>query len=181
MITIISGTNRKDSLTKVFAEKYCQLISQISQEPVQLLALEDVSHEWFTAQMYDGANQHQELAALQDQYVKAASAFVIFAPEYNGSFPGALKSFIDACSVRDYLTNFKNKKVALVGTASGRAGNLRGIGQLAAIFNHMGAHTMPNQLPLSSIKNAVENNEVTGEEMLKTMQTHAEQFLDFAF
>lgn len=180
MITIISGTNRKGSLTKVFAQKYYEIISKESKELVQLLALEDLSHDWFKASMYNEEEMPTALKEIQDKYVLEANSFVIFSPEYNGSFPGVLKLFIDACSVRKYPENFKSKKTAFVGIALGRAGNLRGMSHLASIFNHLGATTMPNQLPLSGIKGLMDNNaQIVDEEAIAAMTIHAKEFVAF--
>lgn len=181
MITIISGSNRKGSLTKVFAEKYYDIISKESKAEVQLLALEDLPHDWFSATMYNGDAMPESLKAIQEKYILAADGFVVFSPEYNGSFPGSLKLFIDACSVRKYAENFKGKKAAFVGTALGRAGNLRGMGHLAAVFNHVGAVTMPNQLPLSAIKSLMNaDGQVTDEGAIAAMTTHAKEFVAFS-
>jgi len=180
MITIIVGTNRKGSLTKVFAEKYHEILSKETDQEIQLLALEDLPHDWLLANMYQGDDMPNNLKTIQEQYILPASGFVVISPEYNGSFPGVLKLFIDACSVRKYIENFKGKKTAFIGTALGRAGNLRGMGHLASIFNHLGATTMPNQLPLSSIKTLMdENDQVIDEDTIAAMTAHAKEFVAF--
>ncbi len=181
MITIISGTNRKDSLTKAFAEKYREIISKQTQKKVRFLALEDLSHDWFSDKMYEDEELSENLVGIQEEYILPANSFVVFSPEYNGSYPGVLKMFIDACSVRKYKQNFKTKKVALVGIADGRAGNLRGMGHLAAVFNHLGAITFPNQLPISKISTLMdEKGQITDKMALEVMSDHAKEFLKFA-
>jgi NAD(P)H-dependent FMN reductase len=182
MITIISGTNRKGSRCKVFARQYSDFLGQLlGEDQVQLLALEDISQGWMSNTMYQSSEQNPELAAIQDQYILAADAFVFISPEYNGSFPGVLKLFIDACTIREYAGNFKGKKAALLGVATGRAGNLRGMGHLAGILHYLGTATMPNQLPISSITELMNEEEgaVNHQETLAVMRSHAEQFVQF--
>lgn len=180
MITIISGTNRKNSLTKIFAKKYLDLLKQETQQEVQLLALEDIPHDWFSASMYQGDNLPESLVDIQEKYILPATSFVVLSPEYNGSYPGMLKLFIDACSVRKYADNFKGKKVALIGVAGGRAGNLRGMTHLASVFNYLGTVTFPNQLPISSIENLLDDEkEVVDQATIKVMSSHAQEFLQF--
>ena len=180
MITIIAGSNRKGSLTKVFAEKYREILSKETNQKIQLLALEELPHDWFLASMYQGSDMPDSLKAIQEQYILPARGFIVLSPEYNGSFPGVLKLFIDACSVRKYTENFKGKKAAFIGIASGRAGNLRGMGHLASIFNHLGATTMPNQLPLSSVEALMnENDQVVDEDAIAAMTAHAREFVAF--
>jgi NAD(P)H-dependent FMN reductase len=180
MITVISGTNRKGSRCKVFAEKYSELLSEIYKTEVKILALEDLSHDWFQDAMYLEAGQKSSLTTIQDEYILPAEAFVFVIPEYNGSYPGVLKMFIDACSVRKYAENFKGKKAALVGVASGRAGNLRGMSHLAGVLHYLGATTLPNQLPISSISQMIdEKGKLTDVETISIMREHAASFSQF--
>jgi len=90
---------------------------------------------------------------IQDNYIKPASKFIFIAPEYNGSIPGFLKLFIDACEVKPC---YHGKKACLVGVASGRAGNLRGMDHLTNILNHLKMTVYHNKLPISSIGNLVD-------------------------
>ena len=99
MITVISGTNRKGSECLRFAEKYYEILKSISDEEIKLLALEDISHDWFYPEMYEKGKISPSIIALQDEYILPADKFVYVISEYNGGFPGALKVFLDACSV----------------------------------------------------------------------------------
>ncbi|MGH1435514.1 MAG: NADPH-dependent FMN reductase [Lewinella sp.] len=181
MITVISGTNRKGSRCRAFAHKYYEFLSElIGKEEVSFLALEDIPQTWLSSAMYEEGGQHPDLTKIQDEYILPADGFVFISPEYNGSFPGVLKLFIDACSVRNYARNFKGKKAALVGVSTGRAGNLRGMSHLAGVLHYLGATTMPNQLPISSIAQLMNTaGEVTHEDTLIVMKKHAQEFAQF--
>ena len=183
MITVVSGTNRKGSRCKVFAQQYFEFLREaLGEEEVKFLALEDIPQEWLSADMYAPEGQHPELTVIQDEYVLPARGFVFVSPEYNGSYPGVLKLFIDACSIREYAKNFKGKKAALLGVASGRAGNLRGMSHLAGVLHYLGTTTMPDQLPISQISNLLdENNHIVDEDTLDVMRTHAQAFSRFVY
>lgn len=183
MITVVSGTNRKGSRCKVFAQQYFEFLrGALGEEEVKFLALEDIPQSWLSADMYAEAGQDPELTAIQDEYILPARGFVFISPEYNGSFPGVLKLFIDACSIRKYAQNFKGKKAALVGVASGRAGNLRGMSHLAGVLHYLGTTTMPDQLPISQISNLLnDENQIVDEATLEVMQAHAKAFSQFVF
>ena len=147
-------------------------------EEVKLLALENIPHDWFHEDMYN--TQSASLTKLQDEYILPADKFVFVTPEYNGGFPGSVKLFIDACSIREYSRNFKNKKAALLGVASGRAGNLRGMDHLAGVLNYLGTVTMPNKLPISQIKELKDKEgTIVDEDTLQVMEAHAKDFLAF--
>ncbi|MCB0611927.1 MAG: NAD(P)H-dependent oxidoreductase [Lewinellaceae bacterium] len=178
MITVISGTNRKNSECLKFATLYFEMLQESTEEEIKLLALEHIPHDWFHPDMY--TRQSESLARLQDEYILQATKFVFFIPEYNGGFPGAVKLFIDACTVRKYTSNFQGKKAALVGIATGRAGNLRGMEHLTGVLNYLGTVVMPDKLPISRISELKDGEgEVIDEETLDVMRAHALEFLAF--
>lgn len=178
MITVISGTNRTGSECLRFATVYQELLQQHTEEQVKLLALEQLPHDWFHPQMYEQPSD--SLVALQDEYILPAQKFAFVAPEYNGGFPGALKLFIDACSVREYARNFKGKKAGLIGVASGRAGNLRGMEHLTGVLNYLGTVVMPNKLPISSIGKLMDDQgELADTPTLAVLEEHARELTAF--
>ena len=179
MITVISGTNRKNSKTKIVAETYLSLFKEATDEEVKLLALCELPDDLIKESMYMADGQSEGIVKLQDELIIPVEKFFIVSPEYNGGMAGILKLFIDAISVRNYQATFKAKKIGLAGVASGRAGNLRGMDQLTGIFNHVGSIVMPNKLPLSGIGNITDGNGVTDEGTLKAMQAQVESFVAF--
>lgn len=144
MITIISATNRPNSSTLKVAKHYQQLMEQKG-EKTQLFSLENLPVDIAFNELYD--KRSQAFQQLLDEYISPVQKFVFVVPEYNGSFPGILKLFIDAVHP-DLL---RRKKVALLGVASGRAGNLRGMEHLTGVFNYLGVFVHPNRLPVSSV------------------------------
>ena len=180
MITVISGTNRKNSGCLTFATKYQQLLRAHTDEPVKLLALEQIPHDWFHAEMYSRKGQSESLACIQDEYMLPAGKFVFLIPEYNGGFPGSVKLFIDACSVRKYKQTFMGKKAALVGIATGRAGNLRGMDHMAGVLNHVGIVVMPDKMPISRIEELMDDDgEITDAATLALLEKHARALIEF--
>ena len=177
MITIIAGTNRKDSEALVFARYYEQLFQKHGKEAVKLLALKDLPADMLHSGMYESEGQSSTLATIQDEYMIAADKFLFVIPEYNGGFPGILKLFLDACSIREYGATFKGKKAALTGIAAGRAGNLRGMDHLAGILNYVGITVMPNKLPISRIETLLDGNRQISD--LETQKVMEQQVLEF--
>jgi chromate reductase len=179
MITIISGTNRQNSNTLTVARHYYNELRKKG-AAVQLLSLTDLPENWLSEKMYNADSQPNGFAEVQDQYWVAADKIVMISPEYNGSFPGVLKAFLDACSVRNAKESFFYKKVALVGVSSGRAGNLRGMEHLTGVLNYLNMIVMPNRLPISVV-NTLKNEagELANADTLKTIDAHIEQILVF--
>ena len=180
MITVISATNRKNSEALDFARFYAQTLQRLSGEEVKLLALEEAPHDWFHPDMYKENGQTPSLKAIQDEFMIPAQKMVFVIPEYNGSFPGVLKLFLDACSVRAYNETFKGKKAALLGVATGRAGNLRGMDHLTGILHFLGMIVLPNKLPVSSIRALKDSDgNITDQDTRSVLEKQAVELLQF--
>lgn len=180
MITVIAGTNRKGSETAHFAKHLFDVLKKESKGEVKYLDLQGLPHDWFHNEMYVADTQSASLAKIQDDCILPAEKFVFVIPEYNGSFPGVVKMFIDACSIRSYADNFKGKKAAIMGVAAGRAGNLRGMEHLTGVLNYLGTTVMPNRLPVSSIGGLLdEDKSVKDEGTIKAIQDFAEGLVKF--
>ena len=84
MITVFSGTNRKNSNSAIIATHIYELLRLHSEETVQLLKLEDLPNDLLHTNMYEAAQQSKALAEIQDQYLIPAQKFFFVVPEYNG-------------------------------------------------------------------------------------------------
>lgn len=180
MITVINGTNRKGNLTQPFAEKVVEILQSKSNEEIRLIELEHLPSEALHSGMYSPDGQSSAVAELQDEALFPSGKWIFISPEYNGSYPGVLKLFIDAVSIREYKKTFSGKKAGLIGTASGRAGNLRGLDHLTGALNHVGMTVFPNKLPISSIKGLLdESGKVTDEGAIGAMESFVDGFLAY--
>ncbi len=172
MITIISATNRPNSNTEIFAKYYFQELKKKSKEEVKFLSLCELNEIITPAAMYEADHQHDKIRNIQDAFITPADRLVIVSPEYNGSFPGILKFFIDAVSIRNYKATLSGKNALLVGVATGRAGNLRGLGHLTHVLMHVGMHVHPAQMPYSSVGAFIEKGKLTDKATRKTVRNH---------
>ena len=113
--------------------------------------MQDLPPEILQVDPYDVAVIPDRLKSIQDQWMIPAEKFIWISPEYNGSYPGVVKLFIDALSVRLYTETFAFKKCALIGITNGRSGNIRGMDHLASVLLHMKCVIYPHLLPISRI------------------------------
>ena len=177
MITVISGTNRPASRTLLVAEALAAAIRRAGEE-ARVLDLAKLDFDHFSEGMYAGGTITPALRAIQEQYVLDVQKLAFVLPEYNGSFPGFLKLFIDGISVNEYNRNFRGKTISLTGVASGRAGNLRGLDHLAACLNYLGGWVLPNKLPLSSVEGLLNaEGELTDKAALAALNEQALQLI----
>lgn len=164
MITIISGTHRPGSNTQKVALIYQQLLKEKGKN-THILSLEGLNI----------LRRDADFEKIEQEILIPSKAFIIIAPEYNGSFPGTLKLLIDACKPP---VVWHNKKVLLTGVSSGRAGNLRGMDHLTGIFNHIKITVHPNKLPLSGINNLLTETGIFKDEAtLMAINQQLEEFL----
>src|SRR5690606_6939479 len=136
MNLIISATNRKHANSLKVAKFYQQQLLKKGEE-FAILSLEDLPPNISQSDLY--GKRSEAFAAIQEKIFQAKK-FVFIIPEYNGSYPGILKLFIDACS---YPTSFHHKKAALVGVSTGKYGNIRGIDHFTGVCNYMRMHVLP--------------------------------------
>lgn len=173
MITIIAGTNRTDSFTRAVTETYAQLLSATGAE-VQVLSLEQLPKD-VAFEDYNGSKS-PELQAIINTYVANVEKFVFIIPEYQGSYPGILKLFLDM--IHPKLLN--EKKAAIIGVSSGRAGNLRGQEHLTGVLHYLKMHVHYNKPKLSSVSHLFnEKLEMTDASTLKALSDHAHMVRQF--
>ncbi|MFN0031299.1 MAG: NADPH-dependent FMN reductase [Flavobacteriales bacterium] len=173
MITIISCTNRPGSKTAAVAKHYHRLL-ELAGELSQILSLESLPHNFAFADLYD--KRSPEMQAIVSTYIEQAEKFVFIIPEYNGSFPGVLKTFIDGIHPR----NFRDKKAAIVGLSDGRAGNLRGQEHLTGILHYLKMHVHYSKPKLSLIDDLLnEHEQVVDEQTIKLLKEHAQAVMKF--
>lgn len=145
MNLIISGTNRKHANSLRVAKFYQQELSKRNEE-YQILSLEDLPSNIIQSDLY--GQRSEEFKKIQEQ-VSACKTFIFIIPEYNGSFPGVLKVFIDACS---FPASFYHKKAVLVGVSSGKYGNIRGVDHFTGVCNYLRMHVLPLKIHIPHIQ-----------------------------
>jgi NAD(P)H-dependent FMN reductase len=149
MIALIAGTNRASSNTLKVARQLAAMLEARGQE-VRLLDLRELPPTVFSPDAYRA--KPPELAPFQEA-VLAADGILTVVPEYNGSFPGALKLFIDMLKFPESLVD---KPAAFVGLADGRWAGLRAVEQLEMVFQYRSAHLYGRRVFIPAICNELD-------------------------
>jgi len=161
MITIITGTNRENSNSKKVANTYFDILKNKGLES-QVFNLEDLHSNFISEDLY-GKRTNQGTEIIK-KYIETVNQFIFVIPEYNGSFPGVLKLFIDGIEP----AFFNNKSAILVGVSSGRAGNIVGLNHFTTVLNHVKMEVLSNKILLSQIESLLgENGFIENEISLK--------------
>lgn len=144
MIVVIAGTNRPHSNTLKVARLVEKTLLEY-EERVSLIDLSQLPVELFEPSSY--ATKPNSFRPFQEA-VLAAAGIVTVVPEYNGSYPGVLKYFIDMLPFPESLVG---KPAAFIGLSSGRWGGLRAVEQLAMVFQYRQAHLYGRRVFLPGI------------------------------
>jgi|SRR5688572_14221189 len=172
MITVVSGSYRKDNLTISLSNTYIDILQERNQ-PFQLLDFRTLPVSFLYENEIFGSSS-SEVNNLLKRYVVGADKFIFITPEYNGSFPGIVKAFIDISDPASWA----GKKAALAGTSTGRAGNLRGMDHLTSILEHLEIHVMPQKLPVSRIKQLMNHEmKITDQETIRAVTAQIDKFI----
>jgi chromate reductase, NAD(P)H dehydrogenase (quinone) len=174
MITIISGTNRSNSNSMIMAEHY-QSILKRKGEPSQILDLSQVPERFLFTALYENSGKDPEFNKLREM-IKKSEKFVFIVPEYNGSFPGVLKAFIDGL---EFPTSFNNKKAALIGISAGNMAGALALSHLTDILNYLGMHVLAIKPRLSRIESLIKNGQINDKFLADLLETQAEAFIEF--
>lgn len=149
MIAVIAGTNRPASNTLKVA-RLVEATLREAGEDVSLLDLSKLPPELFAPSSYSA--KPSSFKPFQD-VVLAAAGIVTVVPEYNGSFPGVLKYFIDMLQFPESLVE---KPAAFIGLSSGRWGAVRAVEQLEMVFQYRHAHLFGRRVFLPRIASIVD-------------------------
>lgn len=172
-ITIISATNRQDSNTEKVANYYLNVLKSKGVE-AQILSLRNLPESFLHSDLF-GQRSH-EFQKIIDTYIDHQTKFIFIAPEYNGSFAGILKVFLDSIHPKYWAEN----KALLTGVSTGRAGNLRGMEHLTNILNYLKVNVYHNKLPISRVDTLMDaNGSIADEETKKVIDMQVDGFLKF--
>jgi NAD(P)H-dependent FMN reductase len=144
-ILIISGTNRPVSNTLRIA-RHVERHYQRQQVRTSLLSLVDLPIEIYSPDSYE--KKPPAFVAVQEAIIAAAGLHMVV-PEYNGSFPGVLKHFIDMLK---FPESFDRKPIAFVGLANGQWGGLRAVEQMQLVVGYRNAHVYPERIFVPNVQ-----------------------------
>ena len=143
-IVIVSGTNRQGSMSKKISDKLQQEYASLGIE-ASILDLADLPADIFTTTIY--SEKPASFTSFHDAILQA-NGLVMVVPEYNGSYPGILKYFID---LWQYPQAFENRCVAYVGLSAGPWGALRSVEHLQGVFGYRNAWQFNERVFINNI------------------------------
>ena len=174
MISIIVGTNRSNSKSKEVAQFYQNLLNNLNQEN-QIIDLTKLPNDFAFSALYENSGKNESFNVLK-KMIETSDKYVFIVPEYNGSFPGVLKTFIDGLS---YPNGLAHKKAALVGIADGVQGGALALSHLTDIFNYLGLNVLAQKVKIPFMKKNFVDGQITDPLILSLIEGQANLIVNF--
>ncbi len=146
MKQIIVGTHRPDSNSKKVA-LFVQKLYEEKGEKVGIIDLAQIDIEQSHGGHFGGkAPLPAKLKAAIDT-IATSEGLILIIPEYNGSMPGVLKSFIDYWK---YPESFEGRPVAFIGLG-GMWGGLRPVEHMMQVMSYRNAYLFPIRVFMQNV------------------------------
>ncbi len=172
-ITILSGTDRPGSQALKIA-RYIKPMYEKQGVEARVVSLED-----FPLNEVAGGKYGRSLPGVEAfrEGVIASDGIVMVVPEYNGSFPGILKLFIDYLP---FPEAFDKMPIAYIGEAAGAFGALRAVEQLQLVCSYRNAHNYRERVFLQRVSKIFDESEgIKDEFVAELLQSQIQGFIRF--
>lgn len=163
---IIVGTNRVGSNSRKVGIFYKSIFLSKGID-AELVTLENLSLD----------PSSSSFVTFQQDHLKPVTKFVFILPEYNGSYPGIFKSMID---ITDIKSCWPGKKALLVGVATGKGGNIRGLEHVTGVLNYLKVNVMHNKLPISTVDKLIDTDgNIIESQTINSIEQQVAEFIYF--
>ena len=142
MVTVIAGTDRPASRTGQIAHYYAQTLQAAYNTPAQVLELTSLPSDFLAGNLHGKALHNQVFAEAAKPILESRRLVWVF-PEYNNSYPGVLKAFLDAFP---FPNPMKGSVAAMVGVSAGTNGGANALSHWADVLNYLGLYVVPQRL-----------------------------------
>ena len=161
-------------MSRKIADYYQNVLKQFNTDSI-ILDLVNLPHDFTVSALYHNTGKNEEFNGLR-ALLEKTDKFVFIVPEYNGSYPGVLKAFIDGLP---YPNSFSNKKAALVGLSSNMQGAALALSHLNDVFSYLGMNTLALRVKLAQIRSHYQEETISNELYKELIEMQAGQMIRF--
>ncbi len=157
------------------AQYYKTILDAKFDGPSQIVDLAHLPADFTGTALYDNNGKNAVFNEIREK-VQSSDKLVFIVPEYNGSFPGVVKAFIDGLK---YPEGIRDKKGALIGISSGVQGGVFAMSHLTDIFNYLGMHVLALKPKLAGIEKNWDGEKITNDLYNTLLHQQAEKLVEF--
>lgn len=173
-ILIISGTPRKNGLSIRVAKHLKTTLEASTKHTVKIVDIRDYPLSSFE-EVYPTVEAAPEAFKEVTSTYYAADAYILVSPEYNGSFPGTLKNFLD---LFPYFNAPSHKAYGIATTSVGGLGGIRAGRLLQNYVNDTFSILSPQMLVTSQVdKKFDEDGKLLDDGFKGAIDTFLKEFL----
>lgn len=171
-IAVVCGTNREGALSRLLATEVAASYRQRGAD-VDLIDMAELPVSALAATAYKAPAE--EVIAVVDRFLKSDGA-VFIVPEYNGSYPGVLKLFVD---MLPYPEGFESRPCAFIGLAAGQFMGLRAVEHFQGVAGYRNAHMYPRRMFIGDSYKQFIDGKLADDALTERLDGQAEGFLEF--
>lgn len=171
-IVVVCGTNREGALSRMLSLEVAETYSKLGQT-VDLLDMIDLPANTLQPTAYK--TQPPEVKTLVDRFL-AADGVVFVIPEYNGSYPGVVKLFVD---MLPFPAGFDNRPCAFIGLAAGQFKSLRAVEHFQQVAGYRNAYVYPRRVFIGDSSKQFVDGQLGDDELTQRIKEQAEGFIRF--
>lgn len=171
-IVVVCGTNRDGALSRLLAIEAAETYSKRGHQ-VDLLDMAELPAEALLPNAYK--DQADSVKALVDRFL-VADGVVFVIPEYNGSYPGVVKLFVD---MLPYPAGFDSRPCAFIGIAAGQFKSLRAVEHFQQVAGYRNAYIYPRRIFIGDSFKQFVDGRLSDDELTLRLDEQAEGFIDF--
>ena len=173
MIAIISSTNRKGANSFKLAKIYQKEFQKKGVEST-LLDLEKLPDDFLHTTLYENNGKNESFNQML-HVLNEATKVIFVIPEYNGSYPGILKTFIDALP---YPNTLKGKKAALSGISSSGNSAVLALSHFTDVLHYLGCTVCCDKVRIPGIENILLEEGITDQTTINRIDRQIDAFLE---
>jgi len=171
-IVVVCGTNRAGALSRLLATEAAETY-RARDISVDLLDMADLPETVLLGNAYKEPTQ--AVSDFVGRFLKS-DGVVFVVPEYNGSFPGVLKLFVD---MLPYPEGFDSRPCAFIGLAAGQFKGLRAVEHLQGVAGYRNAHMYPRRLFIGDSYSQFVDGKLSDDALTERLNGQADGFLAF--
>lgn len=171
-IVVVCGTNREGALSRLLAAEVAECYRQQGCV-VDLLDMQELPPEVLQPTAYK--SPEPGIQALVNRFIKS-DGVVFVIPEYNGSFPGVLKLFVD---MLPYPQGFDSRPCAFIGLAAGQFQGLRSVEHFQQIAGYRNAHIFPRRLFIGDAYKQFVDGKLADDKLTERLKEQSVGFVAF--